>query len=245
MKNVVLLMLLAGCATVRPGTALVAPDVLTRGETIYFGSSFPLTGAADAPTFVYERKVEDLGEGAQRALHVTRNPAGEVQIAEEATHGPQYALRDYTLHTNQLGQSGSVHVAQDAVTFTLNGETKVERTTDPVAVGPTLVGFVFVRLEELRQGAVVPLRLAVLDRFETIGFELRSVAAAPGQTKVQMTASSFLYRLAIDPVFFTFETASAKLVRLEGRIPPKVKNGDGWANFDARVEYRFVADAYR
>ena len=66
-----------------------------------------------------------------------------------------------------------------------------------------------------------------------------------GQTKVQMTASSFIYRLAIDPVFFTFETATGKLVRLEGRIPPKVKDGDGWANFDARVEYRFVADAYR
>ena len=53
------------------------------------------------------------------------------------------------------------------------------------------------------------------------------------------------YALAIDPIFFTFETATGKLVRLEGRVPPKLRTERGWADLDARVEYRFVADAYR
>jgi hypothetical protein len=51
--------------------------------------------------------------------------------------------------------------------------------------------------------------------------------------------------VVVNPLFFTFETATAKLVRLEGRVPPKVRVGGAWRDFDARVEYRFVADAFR
>ena len=32
---------------------------------------------------------------------------------------------------------------------------------------------------------------------------------------------------------------------MEGRVPPKVHSGSAWADLDARVEYRFVAAAYK
>ena len=88
-------------------------------------------------------------------------------------------------------------------------------------------------------------RPAVLDRLVTIGFQLQAVEARPGQTRIRMKPSSFLVALVVDPLYFTFETATGKLVRLEGRVPPKVRDGDAWRDFDARVEYRFVANAYR
>jgi hypothetical protein len=86
--------------------------------------------------------------------------------------------------------------------------------------------------------------MAVLDRLETIGFELTVVPGQADQTRVRMTASSFLYRLFIDPIDFDFEASSGKLVRLEGRVPPKVWADNAWKDFDARVEYRFVAGSY-
>ena len=48
-----------------------------------------------------------------------------------------------------------------------------------------------------------------------------------------------------DPITFTFETSTRKLLRLEGRVPPKLRVGDHWSAFDARVEYDFFAATYR
>jgi hypothetical protein len=123
--------------------------------------------------------------------------------------------------------------------------TRTERMNGPVVVGPTLVGYIVRNLESLRAGQVLGVRFALLERLETIGFQLQAVPAAPGQTRIRMKPSSFLVALIVDPVDFTFDTTTGKLARLEGRVPPKVRQGDAWRDFDARVEYRFVADAYR
>lgn len=243
----------SGCQsapTVRRSEPMVIPaEVTERGETVYFGSTFPLKHAGSEPLFVYERRVEQRGE-VLVSTHVTREPStGAVAVAESATHTAGYALQQYTLHANQLGQRGSISVEGEQVTFTLvdeSGEhTKVEQQRLPVVIGPTLVGFTLKHLPTLRAKQQVAVRFAVLDRLETIGFELSEVEGAAGQTRIKMAASNFLYALAIDPIFFTFDTATGKLVRLEGRVPPKLRTGDGWADLDARVEYRFVADAYR
>jgi hypothetical protein len=114
-----------------------------------------------------------------------------------------------------------------------------------VVVGPTLVGYIYHRLEMLRAGQVLGVRFAVLERLETIGFELDVVAGNPGQTRVRMKPSSMWLAALIAPVYFTFDAATGHLVRLEGRVPSKVREGDHWADFDARVEYRFVAQSYR
>ena len=87
--------------------------------------------------------------------------------------------------------------------------------------------------------------MAILDWLETIGFELQAVESPAGQTRVRMTPSSFVLAAVIDPVTFTFETASGKLLHLEGRVPPRVRQGDRLKDLDARVEYRYVAAGYR
>jgi len=220
-----------------------APD-----ETVYFGTVFPLRTAAGEPTFVYERRVGER-DGALVSTHITREPSGATAIRESATHSADYALLEYTLHENQLGQTGTIRVERDQVSWEgLEGakrRTRVERAGSPVVVGPTLVGYIVRHLEALRASEVLGVRLAVLDRLETIGFELRAIEDQPGQTRIRMKPSSFLVALVVDPLYFTFETATGKLVRLEGRVPPKISAGGKWRDFDVRVEYRFVADAYR
>jgi hypothetical protein len=245
-----------GCSGI-PLRARTAPplasEVTTRGETIYFGRVFPLKSASAEPFFVYERRVAVDVDSALVSTHLTRDPSGNIALAESAKHSPDYALFDYTLHRNQLGQTGTIHVERDQVTFRLRGEREregegrsaVETQAGDVVVGPTLVGYIVRHFEALRSSKVLSVRLAVLDRLETIGFELEKVAAEPGQLRVRMTASSFIYRLVVDPLYFTFEASTGKLVRLEGRVPPKVAAGSSWEDLDARVEYRFVASTYR
>lgn len=226
---------------------VVPPEVSTNGDTIYFGTVFPLGSSGTAPTYVYERRVEAI-PGALRSSHITRSPEGSIALAESATHDLDYRLSAYRLHANQLGQSGSVEVTGHQVHFRLERGSQVELAdevqADPVVVGPTLVGYIVRHLEALRSGQALPVRMAVLDRLETIGFELTVVPGQADQTRVRMTASSFLYRLFINPIDFDFEASSGKLVRLEGRVPPKVWADNAWKDFDARVEYRFVAGSY-
>ncbi len=226
-----------------PPVALPA-DLDTRGERIYLGRTFPLHGAALEPLFVYERRVEVVADGL-RSTHITRSPEGEVAVAEQATHDAQYELRDYQLLTDQQGQSGSVHQGPDEVTLTLAGASRTERRTGPVVVGPTLVGFIVTRLEALRAGQAISVRFAVLERLETLGFELRQVDGAPDQTRIRMRPESALLGVVVEPIFFTFEKASGHLVRIEGRVPPRQVVDGRLHDLEARVEYHFVAASYR
>lgn len=226
----------------------VAPAITARGETVYFGRVFPLQDAGPAPTYVYERRVDAAGEQLV-STHITRDTAGVVQLAESATHDAGYNLSSYTLHGNQLGESGSVQVEPGQVAFRLRssaGErTRVERTDGEVVVGPTLIGTLVHRFAALERGEVVRVRFAVLSRLETIAFELAKVSSSPGELRVEMRPSGFLFGLVVDPITFTFETSTKKLIRLEGRVPPLVRDGDEWRELDARVEYDFVAPSYR
>jgi hypothetical protein len=238
------LTLAAGTTAALPASAAGAP-----GSTVYFGTVFPLEGAATTPTYVYERTVAER-DGLLESTHVTRDPSGATAIHESATHSADYALVTYTLHANQLGQTGTIRVDGERVSFERvdaagRRRTRDERVAAPVVVGPTLVGHIARNLAALRSGRVLPVRFAVLDRLETLGFELEAVEFGPVQTRVRMRPSSLLLRLFVDPIDFTFDTAAAKLVHLEGRVPPKVRDGEGWRDLDARVEYRYVAAAYR
>lgn len=226
----------------------LSSELTGGGQTIYYGQVFPLEKATAAPVFVYERRVSTRG-GLPMAAHITRDGAGAVVYADSATHTPDYRLAEYTLHGNQLGQSGSVRVEGDQVSFRLVGpegeRSKSERQSNPVVVGPTLVGYIFRNLDGLSAGRKLPVRFAVLDRLETIGFDLESVEAPAGQTRVRMKASNFFIARLITPTYFTFDTSSRKLLRIEGRVPPKLPDGGRLRDLDARVEYRFIAAAYR
>lgn len=241
---------LAGCGAGRASEHAnieVPPAVLAGGESIYFGTVFPLAGEASEPTYVYERRVSRDGD-AFLSTHITRTPSGRVELAETATHAADYTLSSYVLHGNQLGVHGRVDVGDGRVRFhrvdASGARDEVEEQDGVVVVGPTLVGYIGEHLDALRGGQVLPVRLALLDRLETLGFDLAIAPAAEGETKVRMTPSSFFIRLAVDPIDYTFGS-DGKLVRLEGRVPPKHLVDGRYRDFDARVEYAFVAQQYR
>lgn len=244
LSSVVVLLSACGVPLVAHAPVPLPSGVETAGETIYFGKSFPLGKPASEPEFVYERRVGSK-DGVSEATHLTRTREGVIALADGATYSESYELIEYTLYFDQQGRTGSIEVDERGVTLTYDGKSKTERAQGPVVVGPTLVGFLFHRLDALRSGEKLVVRFAVLDRLETMPFEFTAESAPDGQTKIVMKAQSALVALAIAPVHFTFETATGKLVRIEGRVPPKLLRDGALYDFDARVEYEFSAPAYR
>lgn len=240
---VVLALLPVGCASTKslgPGATVedqlgaVARESGTFGDLVYVGTVATLKEPTK-PVYEYERRVKD---GSSTSF--TKQGAEPVLI-EQATHDADYGLSSYVqwqLQTREVGrvtvENGVVRLSQSSGGVERFAE---EPLRESVVVGPTLFGFIARHREQLLKGEVLTIRFAVTSRLETIPFELSRVDGPNGQTRIRMAAKSALVALVVDPLFVTY-SAEGSLVALDGRVPTKLKQGDGWTDFDAHVDYR-------
>lgn len=212
----------------------VSRDSSTFGDLVYVGTVAPLK-APTKPVFEYERRVKD---GSSTSF--TKQGA-EAVLIEQATHDADYQLSSsaqWQLQTREVGRvtidNGIVRLSQSSGGVERFAE---EPLRESVVVGPTLFGFIARHREQLMRGETLTIRFAVTSRLETIPFELSRVDGANGQPRIRMAAKSALVALVVDPLFVTY-SADGALVALDGRVPTKLKQGEGWADFDAHVDYR-------
>jgi hypothetical protein len=231
--------LLAAChhaaPTLPPEDARALAQATTEGELVYRGAVHPTE-------LVYERRVQRSGDD-WISSHVTMRNNGEPILLQRAVHSPAYALRRLDAIQGQTGDVGRVIVDGDRVELsTRSGRRRVEHTDLPVVVGPTLFGFVLQHLDALLAGEAIAIRFAAVERARTYGFTLRRIASDDGVTKIELRADSWVVRTSIAPMTITFDAATRRVVRYEGRVPPLRDDG---RPLDARVEYDFVASSYR
>jgi hypothetical protein len=223
---------------------------IPAGVPIYEGAVFTLRSPGSTPLFRYERRVADTASGLT-AAHVTRDPEGDVIIVESARVTPAYALERFDASNRQLGYSGSVVVSPDGrhLQYRLEQHGKVttanEEVRDPVVSGPSLHGFILAQWDTLAAGQAVPVRMIVMTKLQTYGFEIRRAAQADGRTTFSITPSSLLVRLAVPPLAVVFDTTTHHVVRYEGRVPPMQTVGGKLRDLDARVDYTMAVSAYR
>ena len=60
-----------------------------------------------------------------------------------------------------------------------------------------MFGFILAHWDALTSGEAIPIRFAVLERGESLGFVLDRVEGPEGRTIIRMTPSSLLVRLAV------------------------------------------------
>lgn len=225
-----------------------APE--SAGELIYRGSVVPQDQPGTPPLFTYERRVGPNGAGLASA-HITTDRQGQVIIAEQARMAPGYVLRRFDAANRQQGYSGSVVVSREGrhLDFTLVRDGKVQTASedvrDPVVSGPSLHGFILHHWDRLVAGEKLPVRMIILDRLETYGFDIRHQHAAGGHATFSITPSSWLVRLVVAPLTVTFDQAARNVVRYEGRVPPMKPEGGQWVKLDARVDYTMAVPVYR
>lgn len=236
-------LLVLGCASTKslgPGTTVedqlraVSRDSTSYGELVYVGTVATLK-APTKPVYEYERRVKD---GSSTSF--TKQGAEPVLI-EQATHDADYGVSSYVQWQLQTREVGRVTIEHGVVRLS-HSSGGVERSAEEplresVVVGPTLFGFIARHRERLLKGEVLTIRFAVTSRLETIPFELSRVDGPDGRTRIRMAAKSPLVALVVDPLFVTY-SADGALVALDGRVPTKLKQGEGWTDFDAHVEYR-------
>ena len=220
------------------------------GALVYQGTVFAQKAVPGSPLFSYERRVLDTPDGLT-AAHVTRAPQGQVLIVEAARVTPAYGLQRFDAVNRQIGYSGSVVVSNDGkqLTFELleNGKrsTASEAVRDPVLAGSSLHGFILAHWDALASGKDLPVRMIVMAKKETYGFTIRQSAQRDGRTGFSVTPSSLLVRLAVAPLRVEFDSNTRRLLRYEGRVPPRQNVGGKLEDLDARVEYTMVMANYR
>lgn len=211
------------------------------GTLVYRGSVFAPDDPGK-PRMIYERRVRagDLPE----SVHLTRWPSGEPMLLHRATHSDAYEVSAFDVLSAQTGISGEMHVDDSRVCFsvTTNGrtQTRSEPRREPVVVGPTLFGVALLHWDALVAGEPVPLRFAVVERLRTYAFTLRHLDSDAETTRFELRADRRLVRATVPPMVITFDTRTRRVVRYEGRVPPKDRGRD----LDARVEYTFFVDRY-
>lgn len=211
--------------------------------TIYRGAVFAPDGSQP---FRYARSSSDEGE-TRRSTHVTHdarsNALAVVQHAEHSTDYEVHAFHESYPRRNidstgLLLQDGGLRID------TRNGHrrrTRVEHHDEPFIVGPTLFGFVLAHWDELVRGETIDVRFVVADRGRSYGFRLHMESSELEHTTISMTADSVWLRCSVPTIRMIFESRSRRIVRYEGRVPPRA-NG---RTLDARVEYEHVAPRYR
>lgn len=225
-----------------------APE--SAGMLVYRGLVVPQDEPGAAPLFRYERRVE-ASAGGLASAHITTDRDGAVIIAEQARMGPGYALRRFDAANRQQGYSGSVVVSREGrhLDFTLQRDGKLQTASEdvkhPVVSGPSLHGFILQHWERLAAGETIPVRMIILNRLETYGFDIRREADAGGTTRVSITPSSWFVRLIVAPLAVTFDSTTRNVVRYEGRVPPMKPAGGKLVDLDARVDYTMAVPTYR
>jgi len=219
----------------------------STGSKIYEGSVYALDGRPE-PLFQYERRVSIDGVKLT-STHITRDPSGAVVVVQSARHSSTYEIARAEMIHRQSGITASVDVANGQATFRVtDGDREVlshETIREPVVAGPTLFGFILARWDELRSGASLPVRFAVLERGETLGFTLDAAGEADGRTTIRMTPTNLLVRMAVSPTYFHFDTVSRRIIEYTGRVPPFERVNGRLQTLDARVHYTFTAPRFQ
>ena len=225
-----------------------APEA--AGALIYRGTVYAQSAPVAAPLFGYERRVRGT-LGGLHAHHITRDASGTVLIDEAAQVNPDYSLQRFEAVNRQQGYAGSVLVSREGrhleYRLTRNGKTSVasEDLVDPVVTGPSLHGFILQQWSALAAGKVVPVRMVVMTKMETYGFDVRMGAQANGQTSFSITPGTWLIRRVVAPLTVTYDTSTKNPVRYEGRVPPQPLIYGKLKDLDARVDYVMHVAAYR
>jgi hypothetical protein len=220
------------------------------GELVYRGSVFARDAAAAAQLFEYERRVREV-PGGMVSAHITRDGRGDVIIAESAHTDTAYAVRRFDAINRQGAYVGSALVSADGrrIDYRLQHEgstrTASESVSDPIVTGPSLHGFVQQHWDTLVAGKTIPVRMIVMTRMESFGFDIRHAGEANGRTTFTIVPGSVWLRLMVAPLSVTFDSTTRHVVRYEGRVPPMREVDGKLRDLDARVDYTMAMPRYR
>ncbi len=183
------------------------------------------------------------------ATGVFKDTSGQVVIQDVAKY-KDAELIESQIEQKQTGEKGLIQVKADEIHFSYtSAEGKQKTNTEKIKKGMKVLApanfIVFIQKywTELHKEKTIPLRLAIWDRQETVGFDL--ILEGPEKksgkdlVKIKLKTSSFIISALVDPLHMWFSADGKQLVEMRGRVAPKIKSGTKWKTLDADVKYYY------
>lgn len=196
--------------------------------------------------FDYKSDFEITGD-TKTIVNTIMDLTGEVLVVEKTIVKTDGTLVSFEQDQKQLKTTGKLEVADGKAhfTFTRDGKTKTddEKAGADFIVTPTLVAYVQKHWDQVMKGETVKMRLGVLDRLETVGFQMKkdSEKELDGQAAVvlKMKPSSVIISALVNPLFFSFSSDGKHLLTLEGRTNVKIPVEGKLKDFDGYTVYTY------
>lgn len=174
------------------------------------------------------------------------DPEGKVMVVERGEYQvgvpAEKALIRLEVDHQQTSQKGSIEVKEGKIFFSVPSKggsgSKKEDLKDGFVVSSTFQLFLRQNWEKLMKGETLKFRFGSWERMETVRFEV-SKTAGGGEAEVELTMkpASFIIAAFVNPMKFRFAPDGSKLLRWEGRVPPKASSGPGWKDLEATIIY--------
>ncbi len=163
-------------------------------------------------------------------------------------------VQSYKVDQKQTGEKAQILVKDGKILFSVtdkDGKTKTDKEDmDPrLIVGPTLSKNLMLNAnwEKLLKGDKVKFRFGVWHRKETVGFRFFKNRDYEENGKklmnVVMNPTSWLIRQLVDDLTITYDVEKKRMLRIKGRVAPKIKKGDEWKDLDAVTTYSYPDEA--
>jgi hypothetical protein len=200
----------------------------------------------DQPLFTQAQTEQHTGDTLTSVRRVYATPQEQEAAVEEVTfEGGR--VQAYRLEQKQTGDQGRMEVSGGRLlfTYTAAGKTSTDSELAPpdLVVAPTVVPYLRARWDTLLQGQTIKVRLAVLERKETVGFQFTKIGEPTVGGKpvlvVQMKPSSFIIAALVKSIRMTFDKESRRLIDYSGRTVPLRQVDGKWEPLDVEIEYRY------
>lgn len=205
----------------------------------------------------YQKKLFDLkvesttdDSGVVTATGVFKDAQSGTEAIHEVAKYKDAELIETRLEQKQTDEKGYIKVSGDQIEFVYtNSDGKEKKNSEKIKSGMKILApanfIVFIRKNwaDLQSRKMIPLRFAVWDRYETVGFDLifegNEKRSGQDLVKLKLKPSSFIIAALVNPIHLWFSQDGQRLIELSGRVAPKVKSGDSWNALDADVKYSY------
>ena len=190
---------------------------------------------------LFTNETADEREGSVRRQHsVFKDLQGAVLVVEDASY-EKGRFQRLTIEHRQLKARGSVEVKGDRIFFswTQDGKTRThdEAARDNLVVGPGVPLWLEQQWPKILKGESVEARMLVPDRLESIDFtfvKARELTVGGVEAvAVTMRPSSIFLAAVVEPATFVIPKSGQGVLEVNGRISPKLKDGDRWKDCSA------------
>jgi hypothetical protein len=214
-------------------------------ELRYTAKVYELDKPRDQVLFNYRSESEEKGDTILVNNRFTY-PDGKPATHEEITFQKDGRVSLYKQEQAQMGATGSIEIGggKAKFTFTRDGKTKTatEDAGSDFVIGSQLPLQIEAHWAELMKGDTMKLRLAVLERCESVGFNFTKEKDGEVDGKkaviIKMKPSAFFIAALVSPLHFYMSPDGKELYEIKGRTTVKKDKGGGkLGDLDADIIY--------